>query len=101
MRSLFIIEAADNKITDRPADEYYGEGLKWRQRVRFKHIIYNGYLAIEKIDDRGGMVFTLKGGKEDGTVFHLRPKDDAGENEDIRVSDGIKLCLEGNAQRKD
>lgn len=42
MRSLFIIEAADNKNLDRPADEYYGEGLKWNQRVRFKHIIYNG-----------------------------------------------------------
>lgn len=99
MRSLFIVEAADAKNADRPSDEYYGEGLKWNQRVRFKHIIYNGYLSVENVEGRG-LVWTLKGGKVDGTIFALKMKDYT-EDEDIRVSDQIRLMLEGNANRPD
>jgi len=54
---------------------------------------------VENVGERG-LCWTLKGGKVDGTVFILKMKDMT-ENEDIRVSDAIKLCLEGNANRPD
>lgn len=69
-------------------------------RVRFKHLIYNGYLGIADLPDRGGLIWTVKPGKVDGTVFILKMKDPT-ELEDIKVSDQVILKLEGTLTRPD